>query len=142
MPYRVLAVDDDRDVLRVLHDMLIMARYEVILASDGMKAVELAVQYLPDLILLDVMLPKMSGFQVCRTIRAHAKIKDTPVIMLSAKDSERDREYGRSLGADHYVVKPFDPTNLLVLMNGILQGRPLKQGRPPCGGASNVVWVS
>ncbi|NLA04224.1 MAG: response regulator, partial [Firmicutes bacterium] len=104
MPARILVVDDERPIAEILKYNLEKEGFEVILAYDGEEALRRLEQDEPDLILLDIMLPKKDGFDVCREIRAQREI---PIIMLTAKESETDKVLGLELGADDYVTKPF-----------------------------------
>lgn len=101
---KILIVDDEKSIAEILKFNLVKEGYEVHVAFDGEEAVEMAQKINPDLILLDLMLPKMDGLEVCRTIRLSS---DVPIIMLTAKDSEIDKVLGLELGADDYVTKPF-----------------------------------
>jgi len=114
---RILLVDDEPDTLETVRDMLELHNYEVICAVDGEEAIEKAQTVKPHLIVLDVMLPKLSGFEVCKQIKdpMNPKNRDcwrTPVIMLTARSKGRDVQYAKSVGADGYVRKPFKPTDL------------------------------
>lgn len=110
MQGKILVVDDERPIADILKFNLEKEGYEVILAFDGIEAVELAYSELPDLILLDLMLPGKDGMDVCREVRAKLQ---TPIIMLTAKDGEIDKVLGLELGADDYVTKPFSTRELL-----------------------------
>lgn len=108
--YKILVVDDEEPIAKILDFNLKKEGYEVIMAHDGEKAVELAFSENPDLILLDLMLPKKDGMEVCREIRAQ---KNIPIIMLTAKNSEIDKVLGLEFGADDYVTKPFSTRELM-----------------------------
>lgn len=110
MQGKILVVDDERPIADILKFNLEKEGYEVILAFDGIEAVELAFTEQPDLILLDLMLPGKDGMDVCREVRAKLQ---TPIIMLTAKDGEIDKVLGLELGADDYVTKPFSTRELL-----------------------------
>lgn len=109
--YKVLVVDDEQPIAKILDFNLKKEGYDVIMAHDGEKAVELAFNEKPDLILLDLMLPKKDGMEVCREIRG-AKMT-MPIIMLTAKNSEIDKVLGLEFGADDYVTKPFSTRELM-----------------------------
>lgn len=111
MPKRVLVVDDEANIVDILRFNLQREGYEVLAAYDGKDGLEKARTQSPDLILLDVMLPEMDGFQVCEELRKTDRL--TPIIMLTAREEERDRVMGLELGADDYVVKPFSVRELL-----------------------------
>ncbi len=106
MAHRVLVVDDDPTVAEVLTRYLVRAGYEVETAADGAAALRLALARLPDLVVLDLMLPGIDGLEVCRRLRAVAPV---PVVMLTALGEETDRIAGLELGADDYLSKPFSP---------------------------------
>lgn len=108
--YRILVVDDEEPIAKILDFNLRKEGYDVIVAHDGEKAVELAFSEDPDLILLDLMLPKKDGMEVCREVRAQ---KNIPIIMLTAKNSEIDKVLGLEFGADDYVTKPFSTRELM-----------------------------
>lgn len=102
---RVLIVEDDAAMLRGLRDNFARKGYDVETAPDGEKGLELALNSQPDLIILDIMLPKMNGYEICKTLRDEGL--DMPIIMLTAKDQESDIVLGLNIGADDYVAKPF-----------------------------------
>ena len=108
--YKILVVDDEEPIAKILDFNLRKEGYDVIVANDGEKAVELAFSEDPDLILLDLMLPKKGGMEVCREVRAQ---KNIPIIMLTAKNSEIDKVLGLEFGADDYVTKPFSTRELM-----------------------------
>ena len=108
--YKSLVVDDEEPIAKILDFNLRKEGYDVIVANDGEKAVELAFSEDPDLILLDLMLPKKDGMEVCREVRAQ---KNIPIIMLTAKNSEIDKVLGLEFGADDYVTKPFSTRELM-----------------------------
>ena len=111
MAKKVLVVDDESNIVDILRFNLQREGYEVLAAYDGQEGLEKARSEGPDLILLDVMLPLMDGFQVCEELRKTDRL--TPIIMLTAREEERDRVMGLELGADDYVVKPFSVRELL-----------------------------
>ena len=108
--YKILVVDDEEPIAKILDFNLKKEGYEVIVANDGEKAVELAFSENPDLILLDLMLPKKDGMEVCREVRTKM---DVPIIMLTAKNTEIDKVLGLEFGADDYVTKPFSTRELM-----------------------------
>lgn len=118
MAYKVLAVDDEFGILEVVQAYLVKEGYEVYTAFDGKQAVALFEQVKPDLVVLDLMLPDMTGEAVCTHIR---KSSDIPVIMLTAKKEEADRLGGLGAGADDYMVKPFSPKELMMRIQIILR---------------------
>lgn len=118
---KILVVEDEPDLLMGLQDNLELEGYQVVTAKDGPAAVELGMSTCPDLILLDIMLPKLNGFEVLRQLRQ--KGLDTPVIMLTAKSQEVDRVLGLELGADDYITKPFSIRELLARIKAVLRRR-------------------
>jgi two-component system response regulator VicR len=115
----VLAIEDDPAILRGLADNLRFEGYEVITASDGETGYSLQKEHKPDLILLDLMLPRMSGFEFCRKLRGERN--QTPILMLTARSEEPDRVLGLDLGADDYVTKPFSVRELLARVRALLR---------------------
>jgi CheY-like chemotaxis protein len=112
---RVVIVEDDSE-LRDLLTLSLEEHYEVLTAEDGIEGVEKIVHYQPDLIVLDAMLPKMSGYQLCTSLRRNQNYRKTPIIFVSAKASQRDKDYCRRLGANEFVAKPFEPADLARLL--------------------------
>ncbi|MEJ8547846.1 response regulator transcription factor [Brevibacillus borstelensis] len=115
---KVLVADDDPNVCEIIRLFFSKQQIDLVVANDGKQALELVEKELPDLIVLDVMMPHMDGFEACREIR---KKWDTPIIMLTAKDEEFDRVLGLELGADDYVTKPFSPRELVARIRAILR---------------------
>ena len=115
----VLIVEDDPSILRGLSDNLRRNKYEVLTAADGETGCRLALERKPDLLILDVMLPKMSGFEICRQLRAENIT--APILMLTARGEETDRVLGLDLGADDYVTKPFSIRELLARVRALLR---------------------
>ena len=120
MQYKILIVDDDENICELLRLYLEKDGFETVVANDGEQAVDFASKYSPDLILLDIMLPKLDGWQVCREIR---KTSDTPIIMLTAKGETFDKILGLELGADDYVSKPFDTKEVIARIKAVLRRR-------------------
>lgn len=114
----ILLVDDEYKIRQVLHSYLIHAGYRVEEAENGLKALETIERSVIDLVLLDLMLPDMSGEDLCKQIRA---INPVPIIMLTAKSGQSQRVHGLAIGADDYVVKPFDPSELLARIRAVLR---------------------
>jgi two-component system phosphate regulon response regulator PhoB len=110
---RILIIEDERGLTEVLEYNLKREGYETVLAHDGQEGLRKAQTLLPDLILLDIMLPGLSGFDVCRELRSGERTRDIPIIIISAKAEETDQIVGFSLGADDYVTKPFHVKVLL-----------------------------
>lgn len=115
---KILIVDDDQNICELLRLYLAKEGYETLIAHDGEKALELFEQNKPNMVLLDVMMPKMDGWEVCRRIRAQA---NTPIIMLTAKGETFDKVLGLELGADDYVVKPFDSKEVVARIKAVLR---------------------
>ena len=118
MQYKILIVDDDENICELLSLYLEKDGFDTIVANDGEQAVDFASKYSPDLILLDIMLPKLDGWQVCREIR---KTSETPIIMLTAKGETFDKILGLELGADDYVSKPFDTKEVIARIKAVLR---------------------
>lgn len=118
MQYKILIVDDDENICELLRLYLEKDGFETVVANDGEEAVAFAAKYSPDLILLDIMLPKLDGWQVCREIR---KTSETPIIMLTAKGETFDKILGLELGADDYVSKPFDTKEVIARIKAVLR---------------------
>ena len=125
----ILIVEDDRSLARVLEYNLTNAGYETYLSTDGQDALNTARLKLPDLIVLDLMIPVIDGLEVCRQLRASEATCQTPILMLTAKGEESDQLVGFSLGADDYVVKPFSVKILLERIKVLLRrNSPARQG--------------
>jgi len=116
---KILIIEDEESILMALTDDLGLEGYEIETATDGLKGLEIAKEKAHDLIILDIMLPKMDGFELCRQLR-QAGVR-TPILMLTAKSQEIDKVLGLELGADDYVTKPFSPRELLARVKAILR---------------------
>jgi two-component system alkaline phosphatase synthesis response regulator PhoP len=126
---RILVVDDEANILDLVTLYLERESYKVESAMDGKKALEITEKNEPDLIVLDIMLPEIDGFEVCRQIRSSSEV---PIIMLTARDEDIDKIVGLELGADDYLTKPFNPRELVARVKAIL--RRMDRGeRPPAG---------
>ncbi len=119
----VLVADDDRDIRELVSFKLQAAGYDVVTASDGTDALAQVIAHRPDVAVLDVMMPGLSGTDVLRAVRAHPEVGGTRVILLTAKAQEQDVAAGFALGADDYVVKPFSPRELLSRVQAVLGRR-------------------
>lgn len=117
-PEKILVVDDDPKILKVIEHSLRREGFQIFTAADGEQALVLEEKIRPGLIVLDLMLPKVDGFEVCRRIKA---LRDVPVIILSARGEEMDKVVGFTLGADDYQTKPFSPTELLMRVKAVLR---------------------
>ena len=124
MGTKILVVDDDRNICELLKLYLENEGYSVFVANDGQQAVEMFQAKSPELVLLDIMLPKMDGWQVCREIR---KVSNAPIIMLTAKGETFDKVLGLELGADDYMIKPFDSKELVARVRAVLRRFQVKQ---------------
>jgi two-component system alkaline phosphatase synthesis response regulator PhoP len=113
MSKRILVVDDEMYIVNILDFTLAGEGWEVISANNGEDALRTLLKVEPDLVILDVMMPRIDGVEVCRAIKAREESAETPVILLSAKDSDRDREKGMEAGANLYLTKPFSPSRLV-----------------------------
>ncbi len=127
MPQKILVVDDEPAVLDLLAYNLRKAGYEALTARDGYQALEMARQFSPDLILLDLMLPGIEGLEVCRELR---KTSDVPIIMITALGEEIDRVVGLELGADDYIPKPFGIREVLARVKAVLRRAALPEQSP------------
>jgi diguanylate cyclase (GGDEF)-like protein len=121
MPETILVVDDDPDIARFVEVNLRSAGYDVAVAGDGEEALEKAAELRPDLVLLDVMMPRIDGFEVAQRLRKNPQTANTSIIMLTAKALSADKVTGLQSGADDYIIKPFDPIELLARVKGTLR---------------------
>ncbi len=119
----ILVIEDERDLLELISFNLEKEGYRVITAMDGASGLETARNSLPDLILLDLMLPGMTGIEICKILKRNEKTSKTPIIMLTAKGEEIDRVVGFEVGADDYVVKPFSNRELMLRVKAVLRRR-------------------
>ena len=116
---RIIVLEDDRAILRGLKDNLECESYEVLTATDGEQGYRLIKEHNPDLIVLDLMMPRMSGYELCQKVRSEGMT--TPILMLTARSEEMDRVHGLDIGADDYVTKPFSVPELLARIRAILR---------------------
>src|SRR5437870_6428815 len=122
MPGRkILIVEDEPDIRKLVHYNLTQERFKVLEAEDGEKALKIVRQEKPDLVILDLMLPSLSGLEVCRILRERPETARLPVLMLTAKAGEADRVVGLEMGADDYLTKPFSPRELVARVRAILR---------------------
>jgi len=139
MAESVLVVDDDPDVARFVEVNLRSAGYDVTVASNGEEGLEKAVELRPDLVLLDVMMPKLDGFEVAQRLRRDPRTSSSSIIMLTAKALSSDKVLGLSSGADDYIIKPFDPVELLARVKGTLRrAREMRALSPLTGLPGNI----
>ncbi len=113
MPKRILIVDDEPAIVLLLESRLKANGYQVSSAADGMTALEKAKKEKPDLLVLDLMLPKMDGYKVCAILKKDVRYAQIPIVMFTARAQEEDRLMGEEVGANAYITKPFDPQVLL-----------------------------
>ena len=114
MPAKILVADDEPDVLfMTAFTLRQLGGFDVIEARNGQEALELSEQHQPDLLVLDVQMPRMTGYEVCRQVRQHATLANTPVILLSAKGQQYEIQEGHEAGATLYILKPYAPQNLV-----------------------------
>ena len=121
METSILIADDEPNQLELLDFNLKSAGFSIIKASNGLEALELIENHSPDLIILDWMMPKMSGIAVCRTLRSRSETKQTPIIILSARSEDSDKSLGLDTGADDYISKPFSPKELVSRVKALLR---------------------
>ena len=117
---KILVVDDEVYIVHILDFSLGMEGYEVVTALDGEEALAKAAEHKPDLIVLDIMMPGMDGYEACRRLKAGEETRGIPVILLSAKGRNVDQKQGFEVGADDYITKPFSPRKLVERINAIL----------------------
>jgi len=127
MKEKILIIEDDKHISKLVKYNLEKAGFGCAVADDGEEALDALAGQNPDLIILDIMLPKMDGLEVCRIIKQNTKFKYIPIIMLTAKGEEVDRVVGLELGADDYVVKPFSPRELMLRVKAILRRHELEE---------------
>ena len=118
---KILVVDDEEHIAELISYNLTSNGYKVITANNGNDAVKLAVEEKPNLILLDLMIPGKDGYDVCKDVRSNSEIRNTPIIMLTAKSEELDKILGLELGADDYITKPFSVRELLARVKAVLR---------------------
>ncbi|WP_353683356.1 response regulator [Thermodesulfovibrio sp. 3907-1M] len=119
--HRILVAEDSVTDAKYIESILKEGEYELFFAKDGEEAEELIKKENFDLVILDVVMPKKNGFQICREIKKNEKTKDIPVIIVSSKKEEADKFWGKQQGADEYITKPFEPIDLLVAIKRCLK---------------------
>jgi CheY-like chemotaxis protein len=117
---KILIAEDERDIRDLVAFTLRFAGHEVFAATNGEEAIELAPQVKPDLVLMDVRMPRMTGYEACRVLKANPDLKDIPVVFLSAKGQETEIQQGLAAGAEDYLLKPFAPDQLTNRVKDIL----------------------
>ena len=117
---KILIAEDEPDIRELVAFTLRFAGHEVVAGANGEEAVQLAAQEMPDLILMDVRMPRMTGYDACRVMKANLRLKDIPVVFLSAKGQDSEIQTGLEAGAEEYLLKPFGPDQLVERVNVIL----------------------
>lgn len=123
MKRRVLVVDDDELTLEILRTILDLEDFDVRTAGDGLAAMAAVEADIPDVVVLDVMMPGLTGFEVCQRLRAEERTASLPIVLLTARDGDDDRRHGLECGADAYLTKPFSPLKLIETITGIERAR-------------------
>ncbi len=121
MAQTIMVVDDDKLILDLVKETLEQEGYSVVSANNGTEALAMVKVQIPDLILLDIMMPKIDGFSVCEMLKGDKKFKDIPIVMLTAKSLSKDIEEAYERGADEYIIKPFDSVILLRKIRELLE---------------------
>jgi DNA-binding response OmpR family regulator len=119
---KILLVDDEEALVDMVKMRLEANDYDVITANDGQAALDLARKERPDLIILDIMLPKMDGYKVCALLKKDSRYASIPVLMFTAKAQQEDMKLGEEVGANGYITKPFEPQSLLAKISEVLKG--------------------
>ncbi len=120
MTAKILIAEDERDIRELIAFTLEFGGFQVIAATNGQEAIELARQHRPDLIILDVRMPKMTGYEACRILKSQEETRAIPVVFLSAKGQEAEIRQGMEAGADAYILKPFAPDELIQQVQSLL----------------------
>lgn len=120
---KVMVIDDSNTIRRSAEIFLGQAGYQVLLAEDGFEALAKIADHMPDMIFVDIMMPRLDGYQTCALIKQNPRFASTPVIMLSSKDGLFDRARGRMVGSDEYLTKPFTKDSLLKAVSGHVSSR-------------------
>ena len=120
---RILIADDQPDLLMILASRFAALGFDVLEARDGAEALELARSHSPDVIVLDVMMPELNGFQVCRRLKEDEAHGSIPIVLLTAKDTDADRFWGSEVGADLYLTKPIEPAQVVTQVQELLGAR-------------------
>ena len=120
MTKKILVVDDEKDITETISFMLKAEGYEVFVGNDGEEGLKLAKEIIPDLIILDVMMPKINGYKIARLLKYDNKYKQIPIVMVTARGQDSDKLLGEETGADEYITKPFEFEELLNTVNKFL----------------------
>lgn len=118
----VLLVEDSTTTRKMISELLIKQGLKVEIATDGVEALEILPTISPDIVILDIVMPKMNGYEVCRNIKSNPKTKNVPVLICSSKGEDFDRYWGMKQGADAYIAKPFQPKELIATIKQLLKG--------------------
>lgn len=135
---KILLVDDEPDILAVNGALLESYGYDIFQAKTGFEALEIINKIVPDLILLDLMIPGVDGYQLCAILKHNKKFRKIPIIILSARYSKTDQEKAKSVGADDYITKPFEPQTLLAKISNLLD-KPENKANPIIGQAKSYI---
>ncbi|WP_376790076.1 response regulator transcription factor [Thermoflexus sp.] len=125
---KILIAEDERDIRELIVFTLEFGGFQVIAATNGQEAVELARQHRPDLIILDVRMPRMTGYEACRILKSQEETRTIPVVFLSAKGQEAEIRQGMEAGADAYILKPFAPDELIQQVQALLNQHGMRSG--------------
>ena len=128
---KILVVDDEEHIVMILKDSLEFSGFQVVTALDGQEALEVVAKENPELVVLDIGMPKMDGWEVCRRLKSDEKTKDIPVIILTAYAQTSDQKKGAQLGADRFITKPCDLTYLVEEINTLLSKRKTTPAKKP-----------
>lgn len=120
---RILIADDEPNIVLALELLMKREGYETLSVDNGQKALEAVKEFRPDLVILDIMMPRMDGYEVCQLIRADTSVRDVCIIMLTAKGREVEKEKGMALGADLYITKPFSTREVMMKVRELLSRR-------------------
>lgn len=132
IPASILIADDDPNILRALTFLMQREGHEVRTATDGQQALAAVADAVPDVLLLDLMMPRGNGYEVCRRVRENAALDGVRIIMLTARGRDEDQQQGLALGADAYVTKPFAVSDVLDCVARVLAAPPSARGAGPC----------
>ena len=127
---RILVIDDEKDLIELVRYNLEQEGFQVTGAADGESGLHIALNEIPDLVVIDLMLPGMDGLDVCRALRSNRRAASIPIIMLTAKSAESDRIVGLEMGADDYVTKPFSPRELAARVKAVLRRTSAPRSKP------------
>ena len=120
MAKKILVVDDEPNIVKLIANRLKANNYDVVTACDGQETLELVQKEKPDLVILDLMLPKLNGYKVCSVLKSNEEYKSTPIVMLTARTEARDIKEGLQVGGEAYITKPFKSDLLLGIVQGLL----------------------